>query len=58
VGTALLQALLEWAESSPVIEKVCLDVFATNEPAIRLYKNLGFIEEAGPGISSVAPMTT
>jgi RimJ/RimL family protein N-acetyltransferase len=45
VGTALLQALLDWAESSSVIEKVCLDVFATNSPAIGLYKKLGFIEE-------------
>jgi RimJ/RimL family protein N-acetyltransferase len=45
VGTALLQALLDWAEASPVIDKVCLDVFAINEPAIRLYKKLGFIEE-------------
>lgn len=45
VGTALLQMLLEWAESNPVIEKVCLDVFATNDVAIRLYKRLGFVEE-------------
>jgi RimJ/RimL family protein N-acetyltransferase len=45
VGTALLQVLLEWAASSPVIDKVCLDVFAINEPAIRLYKKLGFMEE-------------
>ena len=45
VGTALLHALLDWAESSPVIDKVCLDVFAINTPAIRLYTKLGFIEE-------------
>ncbi len=45
VGTALLQALLEWAESNPAIEKVCLDVFATNLNAIRLYEKLGFAEE-------------
>ena len=45
VGTTLLQVLLEWAESNPVIEKVCLDVFATNNAAIRLYKRLGFDEE-------------
>jgi len=45
VGTALLQAFLEWAESNPAIEKVCLDVFAINERAIRLYKKLGFTEE-------------
>ena len=45
VGTALLQVLLEWAESNATIEKVCLDVFATNGPAIGLYTKLGFIEE-------------
>jgi RimJ/RimL family protein N-acetyltransferase len=45
VGTALLQMLLEWATATPLIEKVCLEVFATNETAIRLYRTLGFIEE-------------
>ena len=45
VGTALLQSLLEWAESSPVIDMVCLDTFATNDAAIRLYEKLGFIED-------------
>jgi RimJ/RimL family protein N-acetyltransferase len=45
VGTALLRTLLEWAEASPLIEKVCLEVFATNESAIRLYEKLGFVEE-------------
>ncbi len=45
VGTALLQALLKWAESSPVVEKVCLEVFAANSRAIALYTKLGFVEE-------------
>jgi RimJ/RimL family protein N-acetyltransferase len=45
VGTALLGALLEWAQANPVIEKVGLEVFATNETAIRLYKKLGFVAE-------------
>lgn len=45
VGTALLQLLLDWARASPDIEKVGLDVFATNESAIRLYRKLGFVEE-------------
>jgi RimJ/RimL family protein N-acetyltransferase len=45
VGTALLRALLKWAESNPALEKVCLDVFAINEPAIRIYRQFGFIEE-------------
>lgn len=45
VGTALLETLLEWATANPVIEKVCLEVFATNKTAIRLYESLGFVEE-------------
>jgi RimJ/RimL family protein N-acetyltransferase len=45
VGTALLEALLEWATANPLIEKVGLEVFATNQTAIRLYKRLGFVEE-------------
>ena len=45
VGTTLLQALLNWATDNPLIEKVCLEVFATNHTAIRLYRKLGFVEE-------------
>lgn len=45
IGKALLSALLEWAESNPIIEKICLEVFADNIAAINLYKKLGFIEE-------------
>ncbi len=45
VGRALLLALLAWAEQHPVLEKVCLQVFATNARAIALYRSLGFQEE-------------
>ncbi len=45
VGRALLQTLLAWAEQHPVLEKVCLQVFATNTRAIALYTSLGFKEE-------------
>ena len=45
IGTAMLKALLEWAEANPLIEKVGLSVFASNVDAIRLYKRLGFVEE-------------
>lgn len=45
VGRALLQSLLAWARANPQIEKVGLQVFASNERAIHLYKTLGFIEE-------------
>jgi RimJ/RimL family protein N-acetyltransferase len=36
IGRKLMETLLRWAEANPGIEKVCLEVFATNEPAIRL----------------------
>ena len=42
---ALLVALITWAEQHPVLEKVCLQVFATNTRAIALYTSLGFKEE-------------
>ncbi|MHC4574272.1 MAG: GNAT family N-acetyltransferase [Planctomycetota bacterium] len=45
IGTALLQSLLEWAQENPVIEKVKLAVFATNQAAVSLYKKNGFVEE-------------
>jgi RimJ/RimL family protein N-acetyltransferase len=45
IGRALIETLLEWATSNPIIEKVYLNVFSTNTYAINLYKDLGFIEE-------------
>lgn len=45
IGKALLTALLTWAETEPLLEKLRLEVFATNERAIHLYTSLGFREE-------------
>ena len=45
IGTAMLQALIDWAVASPLIEKLGLSVFVTNVDAIRLYARLGFVEE-------------
>ncbi len=45
VGTALIEAMLEWAREHPTIEKVRLSVLAVNVRAIRLYERLGFVEE-------------
>lgn len=45
IGKLLLQALLNWAEKNPLIEKVSLGVFSTNHRAISLYKSMGFIKE-------------
>ncbi|MDQ6661563.1 MAG: GNAT family N-acetyltransferase [Chloroflexota bacterium] len=58
IGRALLSALILWAQQEPVIEKVCLEVFATNTRAISLYQALAFQEEGrlvkqiklGPGM--------
>ena len=58
IGRALLSALILWAQQQPTIEKVCLEVFATNTRAIALYQALGFQEEGrlvkqiklGPGM--------
>lgn len=45
VGRALMNALLRWARSNPRVEKVELQVRSSNEPAIALYRSLGFVEE-------------
>ncbi|WP_165423639.1 GNAT family N-acetyltransferase [Ktedonosporobacter rubrisoli] len=45
VGKALLQSLIEWGEAHPLIEKLCLQVFASNTRAIALYTSLGFEQE-------------
>jgi RimJ/RimL family protein N-acetyltransferase len=45
VGKALMETLLNWASDNPLIEKVSLEVFGINKPAIGLYSKLGFIEE-------------
>jgi RimJ/RimL family protein N-acetyltransferase len=44
VGTALLQAAVEWARGSGV-RKLELHVFPWNEPAMRLYEKFGFERE-------------
>lgn len=44
-GKQLVQGLIDWAHTHPVIEKISLFTFATNTRAIALYKQLGFVEE-------------
>jgi RimJ/RimL family protein N-acetyltransferase len=44
VGTALMEACVEWARKSGV-HKLSLEVFPWNEPAIALYRKFGFVEE-------------
>ncbi len=45
IGRRLMENMLRWAEQHPTLEKVCLEVFATNQAAIHLYRSLGFQEE-------------
>jgi RimJ/RimL family protein N-acetyltransferase len=44
VGTALLQAAIEWARGQG-LHKLCLEVFAHNTAGIALYRKCGFAEE-------------
>lgn len=45
IGKELVETLLKWATQNKQIEKVVLQVFATNKNAIELYRKIGFIEE-------------
>jgi RimJ/RimL family protein N-acetyltransferase len=45
IGRALIFHLLNWAQTNSTIEKVILQVFASNTHAIKLYTDLGFVEE-------------
>jgi RimJ/RimL family protein N-acetyltransferase len=45
LGTAVMQAMIDWATAHPVIEKLALGVWADNVPAIALYEKMGFVEE-------------
>jgi len=45
IGRALIESMLQWARDTHQIEKVFLNVFHTNHAAIKLYRDMGFIEE-------------
>ena len=45
IGRALMETLIKWSGSHSAIEKIVLQVFATNQDAIKLYHSLGFKEE-------------
>ena len=45
VGSALIQTLIDWGKVNSSVEKIGLNVFATNKRAIALYKKFGFVEE-------------
>jgi putative acetyltransferase len=46
VGEAMLRDLLDWAARDPRVGKVELNVRAGNLRAQKLYRRLGFVEEA------------
>ncbi len=45
IGSMLLSSMINWAEENPLIEKITLAVFSTNENAQVLYRKFGFTEE-------------
>ncbi len=45
VGSRLMEAALDLADNWLALRRVELEVFVDNEPAIRLYRRCGFIEE-------------
>jgi len=45
VGTALMQAAVDLADRWLNLQRLELDVYTDNEPAIRLYKKFGFVIE-------------
>lgn len=45
VGRAMVERLLVWAQVNLLLEKVTLDVFSENQPAIALYERVGFVKE-------------
>jgi L-phenylalanine/L-methionine N-acetyltransferase len=44
-GTALMQAAVDLADKWLNLERLELDVYTDNEPAVRLYKKFGFVIE-------------
>ncbi|WP_346936610.1 GNAT family N-acetyltransferase [Clostridium sp.] len=44
IGTLLMEEIIKWCKENQV-EKIELEVFEENTPAITLYKKFGFIEE-------------
>ncbi|MDP2315390.1 MAG: GNAT family protein [Pseudomonadota bacterium] len=45
IGSALLGAIVQWAERSPAVYKLSLNAFAHNTRALALYQKFGFEEE-------------
>lgn len=44
LGSALMESVLDWATSNPILELLWLQVYGDNEAGINLYKKMGFVE--------------
>ena len=64
VGSALMTQTIRWADENPLLEKLALQVHATNTAARAMYARLGFVEEGllrgeaklGAGEDDLVPM--
>lgn len=45
IGRALMEALHAWGADHPTLEQVALRCALSNEPAVALYRSLGYVEE-------------
>jgi len=45
IGSELMQRVIEWAKTEGDLQRVELNVFSTNAPAIRMYERFGFLIE-------------
>src|SRR6185295_2228243 len=45
IGRALMEHLHAWGARHPTLEQVALRCAASNEPAVALYRSLGYVEE-------------
>lgn len=45
IGRVLLEHGKAWVRTHPEVEKIGLNVFADNEPALALYRSAGFLDE-------------
>lgn len=45
IARRMINTMMHWADSHPVIQYIHLQVMANNEKAIRLYQQSGFLEE-------------
>ncbi len=45
IGSAMMEAGLDWASANPGIERVYLSVYSTNTLGLKLYRRFGFVEE-------------